>query len=161
MEDKIQIQDTLAQSLRKKAQPMQKKAVGETYWTEERIAAEAEALRKWAFQPTSFYLTSFATRQGYTSATLQYLKKKSAFFLEAYEYARESIEHNIVDAALYRKVEANFAKFLLSNKHGWTEKQEVKGDKQSPLALVFGMIDKGSKDLVNEEGSRIEYKAQG
>lgn len=162
MEDEIDTQSIIAKPLKTKTVVQKNNAVSKREWTEESIAAEAEALRLWAFQPTSYYLTHFATSRGYEARVLGVLAKKSALFSQAFEYSRDCCERNLIDGALHRKIDPYFAKFILSNKHGWSDKQEVKGNTTTnTLALVFAAIDGKSKDLVKEESSRIEYKAQG
>jgi hypothetical protein len=47
----------------------------------------------------------------------------------------------------------NIVKLVLSNAHGWSDKQETKvsGDKENPLAFLLDMADGKSKELCEDE----------
>ena len=66
----------------------------------------------------------FAHRENITVKTLSSLKEKNAGFREAYEECEEILKDRITDGALCRRLDSSFAKFLLSARYGFSDKEE-------------------------------------
>jgi hypothetical protein len=75
----------------------------------------------------------------------------SASFSQAYMRALAIQEQRIVEAALSRKFDGNFAKFVLQNKSGWKEKSEVSGDSSNPLSIILDRVAQKSRDPLQIE----------
>lgn len=115
-------------------------------WTEEAIAKETAALHEWMENPNNYFFTSFLAARGLHPQQMERFAAESEEFRETHARARATQEFRIVDKALNRKFDATFAKFVLSNKAGWKEKQEISGDGKNPLAALFDEIGQKAKD---------------
>lgn len=120
-------------------------------YTPEFIEKEADALKKWMSQENSIYLTRFALERGYNNRRLYEFKKVSAKFARILGMAKDWQEVKLVEKGLTGVYNANFTKFVLSNSHGWTEKQQVSGDIENPLAMLLSKLDGESKELVDKD----------
>ena len=109
---------------------------------------ERIALEKWIENPDNYFLTAFRTERNLLPEIVERLREYSISFRETYARALEIQEQRIVSNALSRKFDGNFAKFVLQNKAGWKEKQEISGDASNPLAVLLAKIgDTGSKSV--------------
>lgn len=117
-------------------------------WTEEVIEDERKALEEWLSDERNYYLTKFASSRGYFSSWLDEMANKSHRFSLTLQRAREIFEARIVTNSLDRTMDGNFAKFVLANKAGWKEKQELSSSKEDPLQSILINIDGSTKEIV-------------
>jgi hypothetical protein len=123
-------------------------------YSQEWIANEAEVFRKWMQKPDSLYFGSFAIERGYCRQRLSEFANKSIEFSEALEYAKSWQECRLVNLGLRNEINSSLTKFVLQNCHEWTEKQQMSGDANSPLAWILQKADGKSKDLVNNDSNK-------
>jgi hypothetical protein len=71
-------------------------------------------------------------------------------FCEAYARAKIVQECRLVDMAIFRKGDPNFIKFILQNKAGWREKNEISGNAENPLAVIMERIAANTADPLYE-----------
>lgn len=69
----------------------------------------------------------FACRAGTDMQTLRAYREKNGVFAAAWRECEEILADRITDGALRKKLDASFAKFLLSARFGYTDKEEEKG----------------------------------
>ena len=67
-------------------------------------------------------------------------------FRDTYTRALATQEVRLVELAVTKKGDGNFIKFILQNKAGWKEKQEVSGDAANPLAVILDRIAASARD---------------
>lgn len=115
-------------------------------WTPERIEDERIALEKWINNPKNYFFTAFLNQRKLGPEQIERFARDSQSFCETYARARRVQEERIVEAALTRKFDGNFAKFVLQNRAGWKEKSEVSGDGTNPLAIILDRIGNNAKD---------------
>ena len=115
-------------------------------WTEPAIEVERVALEKWIANPKNYFFTSFRTERNLSIQTVDRMCTYSEKFRETYARALEIQEARIVENAMNRKFDSNFAKFVLQNKAGWRDKQEISGDAANPLAVIMDRIAQSARD---------------
>ncbi len=80
------------------------------------------------------------------------LKKKFSTFAKLLEHAKKIQETKIVKYGLAERLNVNMAKFVLSAKHNYTEKQEIKQTGNEILKIEITKEDKEELDkLLNED----------
>lgn len=121
-------------------------------YTKEFIENEAIEFVKWFAKPGNIYFKRFALERGYPPDELARFAKKSEVFNRAYIFAKEWQECKIVEGALFNKLNSSFAKFAMANLSGWSDKQQLSGDVESPLEFILKAVDGTSKDLVGDNG---------
>jgi hypothetical protein len=97
-------------------------------YTDEFLEKEAEAFLEWSKNSNNLLFKNFALERGYSPEYLSRFAKKNEEFRQAYERAKSWQEVKLVEGALRNKLNANFAKFLLINAHGWSNGQYVSHD---------------------------------
>jgi hypothetical protein len=110
-------------------------------------------LIRWITIEENIYFKKFALQRGYTFQRLSEFVKANEKFAEAYEIARDWQECKLVENGLHNHTNAAITKFVLTNKHGWSERNEtqLKGDAANPLEFLLNSIDGTSKDLNGNE----------
>lgn len=115
-------------------------------WTDEVIAKETNALHEWIENPNNYFFTSFLTARNLHPQQVERFAEMSEEFCEAYARAKLVQEQRLVELAVSRKGDGNFIKFVLQNKAGWKDKNEISGDTQNPLAVIMERIALSAKD---------------
>jgi hypothetical protein len=77
----------------------------------------------------------FGRREGLSFKALSLLREKSEAFKEAYEECEEILKDRITDGALCRRLDSSFAKFLLSARYGYSDKEEDGGAEAFSLTV--------------------------
>lgn len=119
-------------------------------YTEEWLNEEAKRLLEWFKEPRNIWLKGFALLRGYDPVRLDEFADKSIEFSEALQKAKKWQEYKLVDMGLFNETNSNITKFVLTNNHGWMDKQQLSGDANSPVGFLLAKIDGQSKDLVND-----------
>lgn len=119
-------------------------------WTDDLIDAETEALHKWIEDPKNYFFTSFLVERDLDIAHIERFARYNSSFRQAYEKAKQIQEKRLVDLAVTRKGDGGFIKFILQNKAGWKEKNEITGDVNNPLAVIMDTIGKKSRDPLED-----------
>jgi hypothetical protein len=126
---------------------LEKSAIGRPReWTEERIEKKRIALDKWMDDPKNYYVLAFLNKEGLHAGHIERFCEYSPLFRESYARAMKIQEERLVDLAVSRKGDGNFIKFVLQNKAGWKERNEVSGDPANPLAIIMDRIALSAKD---------------
>lgn len=115
-------------------------------WTEGLIEQKRKALEKWIENPREFFFTSYLVQEGLDAKQIERFCTYSEEFRQTHARALAMQEKRIVEGAMLRKFDATFAKFLLANKAGWREKQEISGDAANPLAVIMDRIAASARD---------------
>lgn len=118
-------------------------------WTEDRIEIERKALEKWIANPKNYFFTAFMAERDLHGEQIERFCQYSSNFRDTYARALKIQEARLVELAVSRKGDGNFIKFVLQNKAGWREKQEISGDAANPLAVIMDRIAESSKDLLD------------
>jgi len=121
-------------------------------WTDEDIELETEALIRWISNPNNYYFTSFLIERDLDTAHLDRFAKYSETFRLTLEKAKRVQEQRLVDLAVTKKGDGGFIKFILQNKAGWKDKQEISGDAANPLAVIMGRIADSANDPLDYDG---------
>lgn len=121
-----------------------------TEWTPELIDAETNELYKWIADPNNYFFTSFLNLRGLHTEHIERFARENKGFCVAYRLAKQIQEQRLVDLAVTRKGDGSFIKFILQNKAGWKEKNEISGDVNNPLAVIMDTIGKNSRDPLEE-----------
>lgn len=119
-------------------------------WDEKCIEIERLALEDWINNPDNYFFNSFLNERRLTAENIERFCNYSKRFRETCIIAKGIQEQRIVEGAMTRKFDSSFSKFVLQNKAGWVEKQQISGDKSQPLAIALTASDGESKDLVND-----------
>lgn len=119
-------------------------------YTEEWIRNEAKLFREWMKKDDSIYFKTFAIERGYSSQRFHDFAQRSTEFAELLKIAHEWQEQKLLNLGLFNKTNAGLTKFVLSNKHGWSEKTYVVQE-TSPAQSTITQSAGSTKDLVNEQ----------
>lgn len=79
----------------------------------------------------------FAHRFGLDMQTLREEREKNASFAHACKECEEILADRIVDGALHKRLDASFAKFLLTARFGYSEKKEEAGTEEFELEIAL------------------------
>ncbi len=120
-------------------------------WTEGLIEQERKALEKWIANPKNYYFSSFLIERDLDQAQIDRFCKYSDKFRQTHSKAKAVQEARIVQGSMEKKFDGSFAKFVLANKAGWREKQEISGDAANPLAIIMDRIAESAKDPLDYE----------
>lgn len=132
----------------KKLPEKQKKWGRPIEWTEERIEKKRVALEKWINDPNNYFFTAFLNQEDLFNEQIVRFCQLSPLFRSTYSRALAIQEQRLVDLAVSRKGDGNFIKFVLQNKAGWRERQEISGDQANPLAVIMDRIADSAKDTI-------------
>ena len=119
-------------------------------WDKKAIAKETTALNEWIKDPANYFFTSFLAVRNLHPQQIERFAEVSEEFCEAYARAKLVQEQRIVEGALTRKFDGNFAKFVLQNKAGWKERNELSGNTENPLAVILEHIASRAKNPLDE-----------
>lgn len=111
-------------------------------WTKPRIDRLTQALNEWIENPKNYFVLGFCNEQGIEHKHLERLAQMDESFCQTYSRAKQIQEERLVELGVSRKGDGNFIKFILANKAGYKDKQEISGDSANPLALVLDKIAK-------------------
>lgn len=115
-------------------------------WTEGLIEQKRKALEKWIADPKNYFFTSFLNQENLHLEQIDRFCNYSEKFRDTYTRALATQEVRLVELAVTKKGDGNFIKFILQNKAGWKEKQEVSGDAANPLAVILDRIAASARD---------------
>lgn len=120
-------------------------------WDEKLITVEVQALREWIENPGSYFLSSFLVQRSLSWEHLNRFSQYSEEFRETLEKARLVQECRLVEMGVFRKGDPGFIKFVLQNKAGWKEKNEVSGNTENPLAVIMERIAERAKHPLEDK----------
>jgi len=115
-------------------------------WTEGFIEQKRKALAKWIENPKSYFFTSYLNQEDLHHEQIERFCNYSPEFRATYKRALAIQEQRLVDLAVFKKGDGNFIKFVLANKAGWKERQELSGDAANPLSVILDRIADSAKD---------------
>jgi len=112
-----------------------------TKWTEDELDNLAEDLIEWIDEnvkneKSKFLLGDWCFEVGMIPQDMTKFGERSAKFKHAHTYAKGWQEHMVAKGALFKKLEPNIAKFMLTCHHGWKENQKEE-DKEEALNNDF------------------------
>ncbi len=112
---------------------MQTKSLEEEMLRYFRTAGTAES----AFAEDLPSFVRFAHRAGIDMQTLRSLCEKDTSFARVYRECEEILEDRIIDAALHKRFDSSFAKFLLAARFGLSEKKSETEDETFDLTITL------------------------
>lgn len=107
--------------------------------------------KKWTEDPKNYFFTSFLTERQLHPQQVERFAEQSEEFCEAYARAKLVQECRLVEMAIFRKGDPGFIKFILKNKAGWKEKNEVSGNTENPLAVIMERIAERAKHPLEDK----------
>jgi len=125
-------------------------------YTPEFIDNQAIMLIKWLKDPENIFFEDFLLDQDIHPQRFSEWKLVNQRFSEAYELAYKRQESKLKNGSIRKNYDCGFAKFLLINNHGYSDKTEshITGDANNPFAVLINEAQGKSKDLVNEESDQ-------
>lgn len=90
-------------------------------YTDERIRTIADGLIEFMGKPDSYFLEEYATELGISAQRFSELADKDSYFSEALKRAKQMQMTKIAKGGLKSKLNAQMAKFTLTNVSGWRE----------------------------------------
>ncbi len=119
-------------------------------WTLQEIDQLRVALDKWAKNPKNYYLSNFHIENDLHPEQMERFSNYSPAFAATLRKAKDAMTAHLVKMAVDETGNPGFIKFILQNKAGWKEKQELSGDAQNPIALLMQEVDGKTKDLLED-----------
>jgi len=119
-------------------------------WTPDRIDKEAEALEKWAQQPENYFITKFLFERKLDTAHIDRFSKTSDRFRLALERAKKAQEFRLVEMAVTETGNPGFIKFVLQNKAGWKDRNEISGDAANPLSVIMDRVALNNRSPIDD-----------
>lgn len=104
-------------------------------WSDDRVRQEAVALINY-MRTGGRWFKSFAIERGYAPCHLTMLAERVTDMAEALEYARDAQEATLLAEGLDKRVDSNLVKLILSNRHGWQERQQVEHVGLPPMQVI-------------------------
>lgn len=113
----------------------------------EQLAVEFDA---WMELPDSLWFKSF-----WLSKNLDYdyaveLSERNESLAFVFKKARAWQTARLLERGLQKELSEGLVKLVLYNTAGWSDKKQISGDAQNPLAMIINEIDGESKNLVGE-----------
>lgn len=73
-----------------------------------------------------------------------------------YRLAKRKQESRLINGGLLNLFNSSFVKLVLTNVHGWADKQETKvsGNALNPWALILKEVEGTTRDLVDNRSSK-------
>lgn len=121
-------------------------------WTPDLIEEKRIALEKWIENPKNYFFTSFLNQENLFKEQIERFCNYSPEFRSTYQRALGIQEQRLVELAITKKHDGNFTKFVLANKAGWKERQEVSGDAANPMVVIMDRIAQSAKDPLDYDG---------
>jgi hypothetical protein len=124
-----------------------------TPYTEAFIEKMADEFKIWLIDEKHVWIKDFALDNDFDTDLLSEWAAKNEKFKGVYIQAKRRQESRLINGGLNSLYNSNIVKLVLSNCHGFSDKQESKisGDAANPLAFIYQNIDGKTKDLVNDE----------
>lgn len=126
-------------------------------WTDEKLDKLAEDLMDWVDdnvenQKASFLIGDWCYKVKMIPQYLNKFLERSDKLKFAHTYAKGWQEHMVAKGALFKKLDSNIAKFMLTCCHGWREnqKEEDKADKLENEFERFNRIMENLKETQDE-----------
>lgn len=116
-------------------------------WTPERIAELQKDFEEYYKDEDKLFLQEFCVDNGYSPQLISELSAMSETFSEAVKRTNQFLEQRLVKAALKQKYNPVFTMFVLKNKHGWVDKQEIKTENRNVNVDLASQV----KDMTDEQ----------
>ena len=115
----------------------------------------ADELLLWLKDKGNVWFKDFCLDQDLDPDFMAEWAKENEKFAYAYKIANHRQESRLINLSFTGGASSAIAKFVLTNKHGYVDKQETKisGDSVNPLACILQNVDGKSKELVDETES--------
>jgi hypothetical protein len=119
----------------------------------EDIEKFADEFKNWLNNPTHVWFKDFCLDKDIDPDLMAEWAKENEKFNGVYKLAKHRQESRLINGGLLNMYNSSIVKLVLSNAHGWTDKQETKvsGNTANPLALILQNINGKTKELVHDE----------
>lgn len=118
-------------------------------WTPERIEEERLALEDWMQNTDNYFFVGYLNQRRLLRETCDYICTRDQAYAETVKLAKSLQEERLVNKAVNRKGDGNFIKFVLANKCGWKEQQDV-NHSFNPMADILKRIEQSHIDVTPE-----------
>jgi hypothetical protein len=121
-------------------------------YTEDVLNKMADDLMKWLETPTNVLFKDFCLDQKINPRKMLKWAEDNERFRAAYEFAKERQQSRLLNGGLNDIYNGTVMKFIMTNVHGWSDKQEMKvsGDAENPMLFALTNSSNNSTELVNE-----------
>jgi len=125
------------------------------YSTED-IERYADEFNEWLKDPSHVWFKDFCLDNDIDPDLMSEWAENNEKFKRTYKFAKHRQESRLVNGGLVNGYNSSIVKLVLSNAHGWSDKQETKlsGDAVNPLSFILQNIDGTTKELVNDEDNQ-------
>jgi len=121
-------------------------------YSKEDIEKFADELKKWLKNPSNIWFKDFCLDRDIDPDLMTEWAEENKKFNGSYKIAKSRQESRLINGGLMNIYNASLVKFVLSNAHGWTDKQETKisGNSEDPFAVMMKEVNGTSKDLIKK-----------
>lgn len=112
----------------------------------------ADEFKIWLADPSHVWFKDFCLDKDIDPDFMAEWAGENEKFNGVYKLAKHRQESRLINGGLISSYNSNIVKLVLTNHHGWTDKQETKlsGDAVNPLAFILKDIDGKSKELISD-----------
>jgi hypothetical protein len=116
------------------------------------IERYADEFKEWLKEPSHIWFKDFCLDNDIDPDYLSEWASENEKFRGVYNIAKHRQESRLVNGGLLSTYSGSIVKLVLSNVHGWADKQETKlsGDAANPMAFLLQKVDGSSRELVDE-----------
>ena len=122
-------------------------------YSKKEIDSYADEFLIWLKADENVWFKDFCLEKDIDPDLMSEWATESEKFSGAYRLARHRQESKLIKGGLINFFNASIVKLVLSNAHGWSDKQESKisGDAVNPLQFLLEKIDGQGKEFVADE----------
>jgi hypothetical protein len=119
-------------------------------YTKEIIEDYADKFKVWLQDEKSVWFKDFALDNDFDPDFLSEWAKKNEKFSGVYKIAKHRQESRLVNGGLGSKYNNAIVKLVLTNHHGYADKQQtvISGDSANPLQVIYNEVTGTTKDLI-------------
>jgi len=128
-------------------------------YTEAKLKKYGDELVKWMKVKDNVWLKDFAIEKGFPASYFARFRKKSEYFKEAHQKAKDIQESKLVKGVLDKKYSASFVKFILKNEAGWKDRIEETIKEEVP-SIQFVLAEKKAEPDDKERKKDNKKKEQ-
>lgn len=114
------------------------------------IDALAEEFDAWMDLPDSLWFKSFWLSKNIDYDYAVDLSERNENLAFVFKKARAWQTGRLLEKGLQKELSEGLVKLVLYNTAGWSDKKQISGDAQNPLAMIINDIDGDSKNLIGE-----------
>lgn len=117
-------------------------------YSKEDIEKLADDFRIWLKNPENVWFKDFCLDRDINPDLMSEWANESDKFNGVYKLAKHRQESRLINGALTKLYNGSTAEFVLTNHHGYTNKQQIINELSDPVSKILSEIDGNSKDIV-------------